>query len=85
MDRNGFWTARTADIETVTGVSLADPGESDLRPRWLPPEPSNRTGPIDSRPGSSPARTGLSALLAAAALIVLVFEWFLQTRYWRGG
>jgi hypothetical protein len=83
INQTGFWTAQTDDVEITTGVSLVDAGESELRPRWFPPEAPGTTEIGRSDPKKTPRRNGLASTLAAVALVILLFEWFLQTRNWR--
>lgn len=83
IDRTGFWMARTDEAEMVTGVSLLDAGESEIRPRWTPPAATDSAVKGPGGNEEAPRRGGWTAVLAAAALTLLFIEWILQTRYWR--
>lgn len=84
LDKVGFWTAWSEGSKAVTGVSLLDAGESNLRPRWkLEPEAVPVSPAVEQseklRRNSGP----LTALLLILVLLSICVEWGLQSRYWR--
>lgn len=84
-DRVGFWTALSEGARTETGVSLLNAEESDIRPRW---EPDGSAGGLENRETMTrtPVRekTGtLTTILIVLAFLLVLSEWFFQSRYWR--
>jgi len=85
LDKIGFWTAWSEGRKSEIGVSLLNADESDLRPRWVSESDISESGSTASPEDHTPIRNPgpLTAVLVMLALLSVLAEWSLQTRYWR--
>ena len=91
-DMVGFWTISSSEGDYETGVNLLDSGESDLTRRWNGTGLKN-AGESVSGSGSgagllSPSATypysrPMLTILLMLSLMVMLAEWYAQTRIWR--